>query len=291
MQNKTIREAYQEASSFLKQKGIEDAFFEAEWMFRELVGVDRASFFLMWDEPLSEEQVVLCQQWVERRASHEPLQYIFGKADFYGRSFKVTSDVLIPRPETELLVEHVLHLADDLFGSQSINLVDIGTGSGCIPITFQLERAHWLITSIDLSECAIAIAKRNAKYYNLADEIIFRQGSYLEPVQHDSVQVIVSNPPYIPSEVVLHLDDEVKKYEPHLALDGGPDGLAPYREITKQVKKLSSVAKRLIAFEIGDKQGKVVADLVKQIPSCNWVEVRQDLNGRDRYVFGLIEQG
>jgi release factor glutamine methyltransferase len=289
MQNKSIREAFGEASSFLKQKGIDDALFEAEWMLRELVGVDRASFFLLWDKRLTAEQATMYQQWVERRASHEPLQYIFGKADFYGRLFKVTPDVLIPRPETELLVEHVLRLADDLFGSQVITLVDVGTGSGCIPITFQLERLHWSVTTIDISAKAITIAKQNAEQHEVDGKIQFRQGSYLEPVQQESVQIIVSNPPYIPSEVVLHLDDEVKEYEPHLALDGGKDGLTPYREITEQIAKLPSVTTRLIAFEIGDEQGREVAELVQRIPGCSWVDVRQDMNERDRYVFGIIK--
>jgi release factor glutamine methyltransferase len=290
MQNKTIREAWGKASSFLKANGIEDALFETEWMLRELLEVDRASFFLMWDKHLTEEQMVKYENWIKRRASHEPLQYIFGKTEFYGRPFRVTPHVLIPRPETELLVEYVLLLADDVFGSKPINLVDVGTGSGCIPITLQLERMDWSITTIDLSTDAITIAKQNAAYHKVADKVIFQQGSYLEPVQQESVQIIVSNPPYIPSEVVLHLDDEVKKYEPHLALDGGRDGLTPYREIAKQIAKLPSISKRLIAFEIGDEQGKEVAHLVKQIPDCSWIEVRQDMNNRDRYVVGLIER-
>jgi release factor glutamine methyltransferase len=167
--------------------------------------------------------------------------------------------------------------------------VDVGTGSGCIPITFQLERSDWFITTIDLSIDAIAIAKQNAAYHKVADKLMFKQGSYLEPVQQETMQIIVSNPPYIPSEVVLHLDNEVQKYEPHLALDGGEDGLTPYREITKQIASLPAVSKRLIAFEIGDEQGKKVADLVKQIPACSWVEIRRDMNDRDRYVVGVIE--
>jgi release factor glutamine methyltransferase len=289
MHNKTIREAFQQASSFLKQNGIEDTLFEAEWMLRELLAVDRASFFLMWDERLTEEQIEKYEKWVNRRAAHEPLQHIFGKAEFFGRSFRVTPDVLIPRPETELLIEHVIHLADDLFGKKPIKLVDVGTGSGCIPITFQLERNDWSISTIDLSADALVIAKQNAASHKVADKIFFHQGSYLEPVRQQAVQVIVSNPPYIPSEAVIHLDDEVKKYEPHLALDGGKDGLTPYREITKQIASLPPVLKRLIAFEIGDEQGKEVADLVKQIPACSWVEVRQDMNDRDRYVVGVIK--
>ncbi|MCH5585167.1 peptide chain release factor N(5)-glutamine methyltransferase [Shimazuella sp. AN120528] len=291
MHNNTIREAFHQASSFLKQKGIADGLFEAEWMLRELLAVDRASFFLMWDKTLTEEQAKKYYQWIQRRGDHEPLQYIFGKADFYGRPFHVTPDVLIPRPETELLVEHVLHKADVLYRDRPIRVVEVGTGSGCIAITLQLERPHWSVTTIDLSADALQIAKDNAKRHGVEDKITFLQGSFLEPVRVETVDVIVSNPPYIPSEVIGTLDQEVQHYEPHLALDGGEDGIYPYRQIISQIAQMPARGKRLIAFEIGDEQGEQVANLVQQLPKSREVEVLQDMSGRDRYVIGLVERG
>ncbi|WP_028776553.1 peptide chain release factor N(5)-glutamine methyltransferase [Shimazuella kribbensis] len=290
MQNNTIREAFEQASSFLKTNGIEDALFEAEWMLRELLEIDRASFFLLWEKQLTEEQIDKYQQWLNRRAFHEPLQYIFGDANFYGRPFLVTPDVLIPRPETELLVEHVIKKGDEVFGDQPVRVVEIGTGSGCISITLQLERPHWSVTTIDLSEDALRVAKQNAKTYGVADKITFLRGSFLEPVEQETIDLFVSNPPYIPSTVVQQLDEEVQRYEPHLALDGGEDGIHPYREITAQIAKLPSADKQLIAFEIGDEQGEQVADLVKRIRNCTQTEILKDFNDRDRYVIGLLEK-
>lgn len=289
MQSKTIQGAFQQASSFLKQKGIEDALFEAEWMLRELLKVDRAAFFLLWDKHLTEEQTDKYHTWVERRASHEPLQYIFGRADFYGRPFRVTTDVLIPRPETELLVEHVISKADKLYGDRPIRVVEVGTGSGCIAVTLQLERPDWSVTTIDISESALEIAKSNAKIHGIADKIAFLQGSFLDPVREDIVDIVVSNPPYIPSKVIDTLDQEVQRYEPHLALDGGEDGIYPYRQIISQIESMPSHGQQLIAFEIGDEQGEKVAHLVRHLPRSKNVEVLQDMNNRDRYVFGVVE--
>jgi release factor glutamine methyltransferase len=289
MQSKTVREAWSQASSFLTEKGIEDALFEAEWMLRELLKVDRAAFFLQLDKHLTAGQVDQYRAWVERRALHEPLQYIFGSADFYGRSFHVTSDVLIPRPETELLVEHVLHKGAKLYGDRPIHVVEVGTGSGCIAITLKLERPDWSISTIDISADALKMAKNNAKTYGVADKINFLQGSFLQPVRGKSIDILVSNPPYIPSKVVDTLDQEVKHYEPHLALDGGEDGIYPYQEMVSQLKDIPVYEKRLVAFEIGDEQGEQVAALVRQLPRSREVEVLQDMNNRDRYVFGVIE--
>jgi release factor glutamine methyltransferase len=287
---KTIREAYRQASSFLSDQGIQDSLFEVEWMLRELLGVDRASFFLMWDEILTDEQQTKWGTWVKRRGQHEPLQYIFGKANFYDRFFRVTPAVLIPRPETELLVKHVLQDADQFFGNIPLNVVEVGTGSGCIAITLQLERPDWKVTTIDLSEDALDVARQNASLYGVEDQIHFCLGSYLEPVQEEAVQLIIANPPYIPSPVIANLDKEVKAYEPHLALDGGADGLYPYRVLTQQIAALHPVTKRLIAFEIGDEQGEQVAELVKGISGCSRVEVRKDIMDRNRYVFGFFDK-
>jgi release factor glutamine methyltransferase len=288
MLNNTVREAYRQASSFLAHHGINDPLFEAEWMLRELLGVDRATFFLRWDESLTSEQQAIWQQWLTRRAAHEPLQYIFGHATFYGRRFTVTPAVLIPRPETELLVEHVLTKATNLWGDdRPLRVVEVGTGSGCISITLQLERPHWSVTTIDISEEALAIAQQNAAKYNVAKNIHFVQGSYLSPVLEQAFDIVVSNPPYIPSQTVLQLDREVQEYEPHIALDGGDDGLQPYRDIISQIKTLPRQRKRLVAFEIGDEQGQVVASLLQG--DKGEVEVLQDMNERDRYVI-LVEK-
>lgn len=288
MRNKTIREAYTVASSFLRDHRLPDPTFDAELMLRELLDVDRATFFLKWDDLLTDEQQMKWTAWLSRRGNHEPLQYIFGHAPFYGRTFQVTPSVLIPRPETEGLVEHVLSDADEIFGDCSLNVVEVGTGSGCIAITLQLERPHWQVTTIDISAAALQIAKQNAHVHEVADKIRFLEGSFLEPVANEVIDIIISNPPYIPSAAISGLDSEVEAYEPHLALDGGVDGLYPYVVITRQIAKLKAMEKRLIAFEIGDDQGQQVAEFVRAIPSCVQVEVWKDIADRDRYVLGFL---
>ncbi|RAL23330.1 peptide chain release factor N(5)-glutamine methyltransferase [Thermoflavimicrobium daqui] len=283
----TIRAAFQMAASFLRKHEVDSSNFEAEWMLRRLLGVDRTRFFMIWNNPIGSNEYEQLIKWLERRVQNEPLQYIFGDQMFFGREFKVTPAVLIPRPETELLVETVIEEAKGIWGELPLHVVDIGTGSGCIAITLALECPHWHVTAIDLSPQALEVAHFNARKHSVDSRVHFKQGEYLLPLIQSaaSLDILVSNPPYIPSEVVPTLEKQVSQYEPHLALDGGADGLQPYRILTNQIEQLPE-RPQLIAFEIGSDQGTEVAEMVRRVAKD--VLVKPDFAGHDRIVIGRM---
>ena len=287
MRKCTIRETWQEASSFLQQSGIDSPRFEAEYLMRRILGVERAQFFVNMAEPFPAHLKPRLNEWLRRRGQGEPMQYIVGDQEFFGRVFEVEPGVLIPRPETELLVEAVLEEGGKLFSDRPLHVVDVGTGSGAIAVTLALEKPHWRITAIDISEKALNVARRNARKFGVEEKIDWVLGSYLEPLEKKSalIDILVSNPPYIRSGEISRLEKTVSHYEPHLALDGGVDGLLPYHRMTRQLSRFTHCP-RLIAFEIGAGQGKDVCGLVRKLPNITRAEVRKDLAGRDRIVLG-----
>lgn len=282
----TIREAYQKASSFLQKNNSQDPHFEAEWLLREALGWQRDQLFTRWEEPLTRQVWSQLEQWLLRRVKGEPLQYIVGKQNFYGRDFTVNSSVLIPRSETEELVEKVLHEAQKQWTSQPIHVVDVGTGSGAIAITLALESPEWRVTAMDLSSDALSVAKKNADALRVLHQVKFLQGDLLLPIleTNDDFSILVSNPPYIASEVCKQLEIQVRDFEPHLALDGGNDGLDYYRQLKAQLIQLPP-RRRLVAFEIGFDQGKAVANLFASLATDKQTFVEQDIAGLDRIVW------
>ncbi|MGA8942640.1 MAG: peptide chain release factor N(5)-glutamine methyltransferase [Thermoactinomyces sp.] len=292
MDDRTVRKVWREASSFLQKNGIASPEFEAEYMMRRILGWDRAQFFARMQEPWQSALDLKLEEWFERRIQGEPLQYIVGDQAFFGRTFAVEPGVLIPRPETELLVEAVLQEGTAISANQPLHVVDVGTGSGVIAITLALEKPLWRITAIDLSRQALAVARRNARKFGVEERIFWIEGSYLQPLQQEypPIDILVSNPPYIPAEEIGKLEKTVSRYEPRLALDGGPDGLNAYRTLVRQLDGWP-VSQRLIAFEIGADQGDRVAGLLQGMKHVRRVEVRQDLAGRDRIVMGWFGTG
>lgn len=211
---------------------------------------------------------------------NEPIQYIVGYSCFYGYDFKVNKDVLIPRRETEELVEQILARYDRYFKGQTVDVCDVATGSGCIGISLSLEEKNMQVTATDISFEALAVAKENND--TLGAHVSFLQGDMLEPLSGKKFDIFVSNPPYIPSsEEVMPL---VKDNEPHLALFGGEDGLKFYRIILSGVKPLLK-EKALICFEHGyDKKEQMIALAKNYFPNSK-VEVLKDLEGMDRMTF------
>lgn len=288
MHNITIREAHKWASSFLSESNIDNSNLEAEVMLSSLYGWDRAKLFANLSEVVSEEKLILLKEWLTRRSNHEPLQYIVGSQDFYGRTFTVSPSVLIPRPETELLVETIIKEANQLLqDKESIDIVDIGTGSGAIAITLALEKTGWNVTTVDISQEALIVAKGNAE--RLEANLVFYQGSLLEPLiaNNQKVDIIVSNPPYIPSKDIESLMFEVRDYEPILALDGGIDGLDFYREIITQSKEVLRKP-GLIGFEIGIYQANDISQLLK-VSGAAAVKLIDDFQGIPRIALGYYK--
>jgi len=282
----TIREALLRASSFLRDAGVKEPPFEAELMIRHCYGWDRTRFLVSLHEPIGQTQLLQLQELCERRSRHEPLQYLFGQQEFYGRSFQVGPGVLIPRPETEILVEQVLLRASRLWPSAApLHAADIGTGSGAIAVTLACERPNWRVTTVDLSPDAIAIARGNADRFGA--HVRFLQGDLVEPLleQGENLDILVSNPPYIPSRDVDALDQEVRAYEPRLALDGGDDGLDCYRRLCAALPRLAK-DRVLVAFEVGIHQARDVGVMLSTSGVIDEVEIIPDLAGIERVVIG-----
>lgn len=277
----TIGEAYRKASDYLGDS------FEAELLLRKLLGFDRTAFYLAMQQSFPMEKQQILQEWLMRRAAHEPIQYITEEQPFYGRRFLVNPSVLIPRPETEILVEKVIQTADHIFGKQPLHVADLGTGSGAIAITLAAERPDWHITAVDYSTAALQTAIKNAARHGVENRIRFEQGDFLTPLidSQETVDVVVSNPPYITQDEMKTIEAQVRDFEPTLALVGGKDGLDAYRKILMQLRISNLRAEKyIIAFEIGATQGEAVQSLLQSFNDDLMIEVLPDLAGYDRVV-------
>lgn len=286
MSNVKIYEALNWASSFLKEHNREE--FAGELLLRHLSGLSRTSMLAMMRDELAGEVWTEFRAAVQKHADGEPIQYIIGSEEFYGRRFEVNEHVLIPRPETEELVYGTLKRLDKLFPAiDQVELVDVGTGSGAISVTLKLEKPGLQVTAIDLSEDALGVARKNAS--QLGAEIEFIHGDLLQPLisQGKKVDAVISNPPYIPIADQEWMSDIVTEHEPHMALFAGEDGLDLYRRFMDELP-LVLKEKALVGFEIGAGQGDAVAALLKNtFPKAN-VEIVFDINGKDRMVFAEI---
>lgn len=288
----TIVEARKEASSFLARQGIAEPDSNAELLLRHVLKLDSgAAYLLALRDPFPPGRKEAWEEAIRRKAAGEPAQYIIGEQEFYGLTFQVTPDVLIPRPETELLVEAIVREADRLWpagGNQPAGsgplVADIGTGSGAIAAALSSLRPSWRITASDISPGALAVAGANVQRLGLAVE--FKQGNLLEPFAAMALDIVVSNPPYIPADTIPHLQPEVRDYEPRGALDGGPDGLDPYRIMLAQLPLLPAPP-RLIGFELGQGQAAEIAELLRQAGHWNQILTIPDLAGIDRHVLGV----
>lgn len=279
---KTYKDALEYGKQRLLECEIEDANLDA-WLLLEYVsGISRSWYFVHEDEEISENDIEEYQILIEQRGKHIPLQQLTKEAYFYGMKFFVNENVLIPRQDTEVLVEQVLSLSKE---KENLKLLDMCTGSGCILLALLANLKQASGTGVDLSEKALEVAQRNGK--ELGIEVSWVQSDLFDKVS-GSYDIIVSNPPYIETSVIEGLMDEVKLYEPRMALDGTEDGLFFYREITMQAGKYLK-NNGILAFEIGYNQGKAVSEFMKE-NGYEEVQVLQDLAGLDRVVTGRIEK-
>lgn len=283
---RSIREAFVEASSFLDGVRVMEPQRNAQLLLEHVLGLSGTSYYMALAEPFPADRRHALEEAINQKAQGIPAQYIIGEQEFYGRPFEVTPAVLIPRPETELLVEAVLKYGQELSLQPDVRLkaIDIGTGSGAIAITLALQAAGWDMYASDISPAALDVAARNAK--QLQATVEFRQGNLLEPFAGMAPDILVSNPPYIPAQDIEGLQPEVRDYEPRTALDGGADGLDPYRIMMEQLPLLSAPP-RLIAFELGMGQAGDVAQLLRQAGHWNDIITVPDLAGIDRHVLGI----
>lgn len=285
---KTIREAFVEASSFLRRHGVDEAPLNGELLLQHVLGWSRTRLLLNWQDPFPAEQELYWQKVLSRRASGEPVQYIIGSEGFYGLTLKVTSAVLIPRPETEILVQEIINRGRRLWPlglSQPPLLADIGTGSGAIPVAVAVHCPAWRLAGVDISPAALQVAVANSETHGVAERISFYEGDLLEPLLGNRItpDIVVSNPPYIPSADLSDLQREVRDYEPHLALDGGEDGLQFYRRLVTGLASLPNLP-RLVGFEVGMGQAREVAAMLTDLQGFHNVDIVRDLSGIERHV-------
>ncbi len=289
MNHNRIYEVLTWASSFLKENGKEERV--AELLLRHHLQVTRAQLFARLRDDIDESVTQAFIDDLKKHVyEHVPVQYLIGFEEFYGRTFLVNQEVLIPRPETEELVEGVLTRIKRLFPEREmIDVVDVGTGSGAIAITLALENQSLRVSTIDISPESLQVAKENAN--RLGAKVEFICGDLLQPfIQADrKVDVVVSNPPYIPESDIALLSPVVKDHEPLRALVGGEDGLDFYRRFMKELPFVLN-DRALVAFEVGAGQGEAVAHLLRETFHAASVEVVYDMNGKDRMVYAGIQQ-
>lgn len=255
----------------------------AKVLFYHLANKEPHELYLMYDEEVDPELEAKFLAGMEEYYQGRPIQYIKGVETFFGRDFKVNEDVLIPRYETEELVENILYHIDDYFSDyQTIDLCDVGTGSGAIAISLALEEPRTNVYASDISSKAIEVAKENAA--NLGANVNFMVGDLLEPLleKEFKVDIFVSNPPYIPNN--QEIESMVKDNEPHVALFGGNDGLYFYRRIFKEVKPLLK-DRALLAFEMGFDQRELMEEALQTYFPDDRHEIIKDINGKDRMLF------
>lgn len=284
----TLYDLLNEGSAALLQAGDSDGENDAKLLLFEAFHLDLVHFLMDRLRPLSEqdeqvqEQIRTYRSMITKRASRIPLQQILGSQEFMGLDFFVNEHVLIPRQDTETLVELVLQEQQ----STEKKLLDLCTGSGCIAISLAVKGGYESVTATDLSEEALKMAERNAKAHQ--KEIIFRQGdlfSALPQSEAGTFDIITSNPPYIPTAVIATLEPEVREHEPMMALDGIEDGLKFYRQIAKKAGTWLKPG-GVIYLEIGYDQGEAVSGLLREA-GFDKVRVVKDLPGKDRVVCGI----
>lgn len=259
----------------------ENPLFEAEQMVMAVCNLDRTELVLKGRNDVSEEEKEKVNDMVLRRLKGEPLQYIIGECEFMSLKFYTERGVLIPRSDTETLVEKILDFTDE---NKEYKVLDICTGTGCIGISIANYRKKAEVKLLDISDIAINLAKRNIILNNVNDRVFAEKEDILKDYPKEKYDIIVSNPPYIESDVIDTLQVEVKDYEPHLALDGGKDGLIFYRRIADIAPKMLNVG-GILAFEIGYNQGSKVLELMEK--NFYNIQIIKDLCGNDRVVIGI----
>ncbi|HEX2928875.1 MAG TPA: peptide chain release factor N(5)-glutamine methyltransferase [Candidatus Binatia bacterium] len=280
---KSARHFLLEGARKLVRAGVETARLDAEVMLAHALGMAREQLVSSSNLCLSGADIRRYEELLRRRVAREPVAYIIGRQEFWSLDFRVTPDVLIPRPETERLVEMVIDLVGELTQERAIRILDIGTGSGAIAVSLAKELPKAVIWATDTSAAALKIANGNTRYHCLTERIKLLQGDLFTPVREipENFDLIVSNPPYVVSAEIATLEPEVSRWEPRGALDGGADGLDFYRRIAAQAH--AYLARRgAVALEIGADRGKEVSRLFSDTGYYTDVRVVQDYAGRDR---------
>jgi release factor glutamine methyltransferase len=281
----TILEVLRWTIGRFERHGVESARLDAELLAAHAFGRTRVELYTHFDQPLGEPELAAYRTLVQRRLDGEPVAYILGRKEFWSLDLKVDARVLVPRPDTETLVEQALELLQDMpAGGRALRVADIGTGSGALALALKKERPNDEVFAVDVSPEALAVAGANG--IRLGLDVAFLQGDLVEPLARLApFDLIVSNPPYIPSRDINGLSPEVRR-EPRLALDGGEDGLALVRRLAKDAPKVLAPSGALV-MEIGAGQAALVRENLRSTGYAK-IGTRRDLAGIERVVFGQL---
>lgn len=266
-----------------RESGVDTPDLDARLLVMAATGLSHTDMITRAEESLSAKARELITDYAARRLTGEPIDSILGYREFYGRSFKVSKDVLSPRPETEMLVEAALEILKD---KPMARILDLGTGSGAIVISILAAAKEAEAVAVDLSNVAVEIARENAAAHFVMDRLILLEGSWFAPVS-GHFDIILSNPPYITSAAMEELDIEVKGFDPDIALRGGEEGLTAYRAIIKQAAHYLQ-SDGILLFEIGYDQGVLVKDLLIEA-GFKGISVHKDLSGHDRMIKAALK--
>lgn len=275
---KSIKEILQKGINLLKNSGIENANLDARAFLRHILGKESIYLDIHKEDILDDIIIDLYMNYIKRRCNNEPFAYIVNTKEFMSLDFYVDKNVLIPRPDTEILVEYIINYCKNI--KHNINIIDLCTGSGAIAVSLASYIPNCTVTAIDISESALEIAQKNAHTHNVNERILFKKYDVLSDISKlGKFDIIVSNPPYISKNDISSLDTTVKDFEPILALDGGYDGLLFYRNIIKYAPKTLKSG-GIIACEIGYNQAESVTELLKS--EFQGINVLKDYSGNDR---------
>ena len=313
----TIGRILKWTEQYFKDKGIESPRLDAEVLLAHVLEKQRIYLYVHFDEPLQPAELAAYREMIKQRVLHVPVAQILGEKEFMGLTFKVTADTLVPRPDTEILVQAAVERLKAMKGEKSatgvladesaaeepaegqpvggadaeqevaepLHIADIGTGSGAICLSVLRYLADTVADTVDISPAARAVAEENAASLGLADRVTFHTGDLLQPLRGMTFAAILSNPPYIPEADIAGLAPEVRLKEPHTALSGGRDGLDFYRRLAKEAPAML-VPGGFMAFEVGIHQAEPVAALAKANPLIARTEILPDYAGIDRVVVG-----
>lgn len=279
----TILKVLRWAAPYFKERGVESPRASAEILLAHSLGLQRLDLYLQYDKPLSAEELARFKSLIKRRVKHEPVAYILGQKEFWSMELDLSPAVLIPRPETELLVEAALEVLPQAGDEKISNVLELGTGSGAIILAIASERPGHRFFASDKSPAALKTARGNAQKHGLSEKIRFFGGDWFAPLKERGIffDLIVSNPPYICSSVMPELQPDVREYEPKTALDGGPEGLDDIRVLIQDAQKYLSPGGWLM-LEIGYDQRDALISLGREAGCYENIEVKEDYGGNPR---------
>ena len=281
---RTISGALNWGNRFLKERGIESPRLNAELLLRKALKMNHVELYLYPDRALTRPQFAYYKSLINKRIRGEPAQYILGSREFWSLDLKVTAEVFIPRPETELLVEETLKIFRDA-GDLTLRFMEVGTGSGAIAIALAKELERCFILAEDISWEAILLARENAGIHGVLGNIRFLVGDLFSALKEGTSRfdLILSNPPYIPSSKIGTLPREIAEFEPRIALDGGPDGLEFFRKIVMGARAFLKNGGWLM-LELGERQGEAIVEMIRNTGSFVSPCIIKDYSGADRVV-------